>query len=121
MSDDYMFGLAIGNGQRANAATAAAYQGAQELHKAAAYIGKLKDENATMKRQAQIDDASIAGLKAQIDAFKAQHPTSPLLANSGKLFNDGGAKSKLRLIYELAFDAALRAVGIVSTGSIRKD
>jgi hypothetical protein len=65
MADDYMFGLALGNGRRANAATAAAFAGAQGLHEAAVHIGALKDEVATLKRQAQIDDAAIAGMTAR--------------------------------------------------------
>ena len=121
MADDFMFGLALGNAQRANAVTAATYAASDGLHKAAAHIGKLNNEIATLKRQAQIDDASIAGMKAQIAALKAQHPSSPLLANSGKTFKDGEAKSKLRLIYEQHFDALLRKVGIVSPGSFRED
>jgi hypothetical protein len=121
MADDYMFGLALGNGRRANAATAAAFAGAQGLHEAAAHLGALKDEVATLKRQAQIDEAAIEGHVAQINALKATHPASPLLADSGKRFKDGDPKSKLRLVFEQTFDAALRKIGITSPGSFRVD
>ena len=121
MADDFMFGLALGNAQRANAVTAATYAASDGLHKAAAHIGKLNDEIATLKWQVQLHEATIHGRDAQISAMKAEHPNSPLLAQSAKRFKDGEAKSRLRLIYEQTFDAALRKVGITSPGSFRED
>ena len=122
MADDYIFGLALGNAQRANAVTAAAYAGAQKLHEAAAHIGALKDEVATLKRQAQIDAAAYVARTAQITAMMAAHPDSPLLANTGKKFKKTGApKSKLRLVFEEGFDSALRKGGIVSPEVFRED
>jgi len=121
VADEFMFGLAVGNGRRANAATAAAYAGAQALEDLAPHIGALKDEIATLKWQVQLHEATIHGRDAQISALKAEHPNSPLLAKSAKRFKDGEAKSRLRLIYEQTFDAALRKVGITSPGSFRED
>ena len=121
MSDDFMFITALNNRQLATEATAAAYKGAAELDKAAEYIRAYKFEIATLKRQAQIDSASITGMKAQIAAIKAEHPGSPLLGKSGKAFSDGEPKTRLRVIYEDAFDAVLRKVGIASPRSFRED
>lgn len=119
--DDFALGLAVGHGRRANAATEAAYEGAAELEKAAEYIRAYKVEIATLKRQAQIDEAAIMGRDAQIAALKAQHPTIPLFAQSGKQFQNGAPKTKLRLIFEQTFDTVLRKAGIVSPASFRED
>ena len=121
MADDFMFITALNNRQLATEATAAAYKGAAELDKAAEYIRAYKVEIATLKRQAQIDEAAITGHVAQINAMKAAHPDSPLLVHSGKRFKDGDPKSKLRLVFEQTFDAALRKVGITSPGAFRED
>lgn len=127
MANEFLFGVAMGNARRANAASAAADSLAitanfatDELHKAGVYIGTLKDEIATLKRQAQIDDAAIAGMTAQIAALKVEHPNSPLFALTAQVSKKSGKpKSKLALIYEQFFDAALRKVGIVSPASFR--
>jgi hypothetical protein len=56
-----------------------------------------------------------------IKSLKAAHPNSPLSAESGKRFKDGTTKTKLRLVYEHAFDSALRTDGIVSPEKFRED
>ncbi len=122
VADDFMFGLAIGNGRRANAAAAAAYAGAQALNELAPHIADLKNEIATLKRQAQIDEANIAGLIAQVDALKAECPNSPLLAPTGKKFKkSGNPKTHLRSVFEKVFDAALRTTGITTPEAFRLD
>jgi len=52
----------------------------------------------------------------------AQHPDSPLLADCGKRFKESGnAKLKLRLIFEAAFDAKGREMGITNPADRRVD
>jgi hypothetical protein len=117
-----MFGLAIGNGRRANAAAQAAYVGAQRMDEAAAYIRNMKGEMAELKSQAQIDAATIAGHIAQINALKAENPDSPILQPTGKFYKiSGNPKSRLRLVFEQTFDAALSKIGIVSPEAFRLD
>jgi hypothetical protein len=76
-----------------------------------AEIARLKDALALSQMEA-------AGRDAQADAMKAQHPASPLLADSGQVYSDaphrGEAKTKLRLIYEQAHDAKGRSLGIIN-------
>jgi chromosome segregation ATPase len=46
----------------------------------------------------------IAGIEAQITVLREKHPGSVLLRDSGEVFSDGRPKTKLRRIYEMAFD-----------------
>ena len=67
--------------------------------KAEAEVARLRD----MLAVAQCDNA---GLIAQRTAFKAQHPNSPLLADSGQRYEkDGKPKNVLAVIFGRAFDA----------------
>ena len=74
--------------------------------KAEAEVARLRD----MLAVAQCDNV---GLIAQRAAFKAQHPNSPLLADSGKRYvADGKMKPAIRLIFERAFDEKAAALKI---------
>lgn len=85
---------------------------------AQARIKELEAENGKLK----IEAMDAAGRNAQVEALKAQHPASPLLADSGKRFKaSGNAKTKLRLIYEAAFDAKGPEMGIANPADRRKD
>jgi hypothetical protein len=46
----------------------------------------------------------IAGIEAQITVLREKHPGSVLLRDSGEVFLDGRPKTKLRRIYEMAFE-----------------
>lgn len=61
------------------------------------------------------------GRDAQMTAFMAQHPDSPLLADSGRRFRDGDPKTKSRLIFEANFDAKARELGITNPAEHRLD
>lgn len=69
------------------------------------------------------NNAAIEGLTAQVNAFKQAHPSSPLLAASSQIWqrgqNKGQQKTKLRLIFEAAHDAALRKLGVSNPEQIR--
>ncbi|MFH5926658.1 hypothetical protein [Roseomonas xinghualingensis] len=78
-------------------------------------------------RIAELEDAlavalaDAAGAFAQYAAFKAEHAASPLFADSGRRFKDGRVKSRIRLIFERAFDASLAAAGIANPAARRND
>lgn len=61
-----------------------------------------------LQNDVAIFSADADGHLAQVEAFMAQHPDSPLMTDSGARFRDGSIKRKVRNIYEAVFDAALR-------------
>lgn len=85
-------------------------QGALKM--AQARIAELEDKLA-------IKTAAAAGFEAQSIAYRDQHPDSPLRADSGKRYKDGEIKRRIRIIYEAAFDAALRQLSISNPVSRR--
>ena len=97
----------------ANSKARTAQQAINSVHEANNTIDLLNDRVLAAEAEVQrlrdlhaVARCEIAGLVAQRNAFKAQHPTSPLLADSGKVYaQDGKAKSVVRLIFERAFDA----------------
>lgn len=86
-----------------------------------ARIAQLEAENADLKSRAYQAEMVVAGRDAQLDAMEAAHTNSPLLADSGKRFKDGDVKSKLRLIFEAAFDAKAKAMNITNPVKWRED
>lgn len=92
-----------------------------EMAKAWEKLRLLEAENARLAQAEATASMNLAGLIAQFDAFKAQHPASPLLADSGKLFKSGKTKTKVRLIFEAAFDAEGMKIKIVDPASYRLD
>lgn len=101
----------------------------QAIDEANGEIRKANDMLTTARRRiAELEDAlaiskaSHAGSSAQVKAFIAQHPDSPLRADSGKCYKDGDMKRRITLIYEAAFDAALsKILGISNPASRRAD
>jgi len=69
-----------------------------------------------LQQQAVVDQATIAGLNAQLQALAEAHPQNPLLQPSGKVYQNGPRKgrpkSKARMVFEAAFDAALKKLNI---------
>ena len=65
--------------------------------------------------------AHAEGLAAQTKAYREMHPDSPLRADSGKRYKDGDIKRKIALIYEAAFDATAKKLGISNPASRRAD
>ncbi|MBP2309718.1 hypothetical protein GBZ48_18380 [Azospirillum melinis] len=87
-----------------------------------ARIAALEAEVARLSKVAQDSQMEAEGRLAQFDAFAAQHPDSPLMADSGKRFKSGKIKTKARLIYEAAFDAHGRnKLGISNPADRRVD
>lgn len=78
-----------------------------------AEIERLKDELA-------ISSASRDGLRAQALAFKSDLPVNAdSLSDSGQRFSDGSIKNKSRILFEKAFDATARKLGISNPSSRR--
>lgn len=94
-----------------------------------AQMAVLEQEVAGCKKLRSLENLRLAverahadGLRAQLAAFIAAHPTSPVCADSGKRFKkDGSIKSKGRLIYEAAFDRVARENGIAVPTNYRTD
>ena len=87
-------------------------------------IDALDDNVAALKAriaELELEAMRAAGLEAQVKALLAQHPDSPLRADSGKLYKDGTAKKKIGVIYQDAFDAKGRAMGIANPAARRAD
>lgn len=69
-----------------------------------------------------VEKAHAAGFNAYIKASKAQHPDSPIFADSGQRYKQSGnVKSNGRLLYEAAFDAEARKLGIKNPVQYRAD
>lgn len=75
-------------------------------------IGELEGE-------LNLAGAVILGREAQMDEMEKALQGSPLMADSGARFTDGKVKTKLRLVFEQTFDAALRSVGIENPEAYR--
>lgn len=102
-----LIGLARNSGQQIAGAERVADRAMDLLEQAKARIAQLELEVAISK-------ADVAGLSAQLDAYKSHHPQSPLLGDSGQRFASGKAKTKGRLIWEATFDRVLKAAGIAN-------
>ena len=120
--DAYTAGLANG---LANSLTAAN----RNIDKANAIIQKQADENAslrgdiaTLKLANAVLTAEADGLNAQVMAMAKQHADSPLLVKTDIPYTkQQGTKSKLRLIFEQAFDATAKKLGVSNPASRRID
>jgi chitodextrinase len=74
----------------------------------------------SLEDQLTVEKANAGAYEAWVRAFIAQHPDSPLRADSGKRFKaTGNVKTKGRLVYEAAFDTTLREMGIANPVSRR--
>ena len=85
------------------------------------HSAKLEARIAELEDALLIKTAVHTGCLAQLKAFGAQHPDSPLMIDSGKRYKDGDIKRRVTLICEDAFDAALIKVGIKNPSSRRVD
>jgi len=82
------------------------------------YAKQLEARLAEAQQQAQVNQATIAGLNAQLQAFAQAYPQSPLLQPMGNVYQNGPRKgqqkTKVRAMFEQAFDATLRKFGITN-------
>jgi hypothetical protein len=89
-----------------------------------AYAKKLETMVETLQGQLNVKDAEIAGLLAQVQAMRQAHQDSPLLQATNEVFVTdqklkGQKKTKLRKVYENAFDTKAREKGITKPETIR--
>ena len=99
------------------------------IHEANATIRSLnaralgaEAELARVRDMLVVAQCNIEGLVAQHTAFKTQHPTSPLLADSSQRFqSDGVMKPVVRLIFERAFDEKGAALKISNPAGRREN
>lgn len=68
-----------------------------------------------------VKTAHAGGMGAMKDAFKAAHPNSPVLADSGKRYKSGAVKTKGALVYAAEFDRILRDARISNPERYRAD
>ncbi len=111
--------LAALNAARKNGNAAAAIS--EKLVKWVEYARELEAEVDELKDRLAVKTAHAAGLKAIFDGFKEAHKNSPLMQYSGKYFRDGDAKHIYHDLYERAFDATARELGIDDPAERRAD
>lgn len=80
-----------------------------------------RDEIADLEDELAIKTAARNAFEAQMLAFVAQHPDSPLCADSGQRFKNGDIKSEAWLVWEAAFDASLKNFGVINPSARRVD
>lgn len=88
------------------------------------YHSRLRKSARTMggedvSHQVVMSSMHAAGLEAQIIAMRKEHPDSPLLQRSNQKFEDGRSKTRLRLVYDDAFDHKGTSLGIASPNQYR--
>jgi hypothetical protein len=110
MNGDVMFGITKGLVDRANA-NAEVYE---------QQIAALQNHIAQIGLALAVEQAAVAGHKAELDALKRMHADSSMLKPSPLKFQDGTPKDGCRIIFETAFDAALKQRGIANPAQYRK-
>ena len=75
-------------------------------------IATIHQITAESNKQLLIASMHIAGLDAELKAFKDHHPQSDLLNASQETYEDGRKKSISRIIYEEAFDSRGAELGV---------
>jgi hypothetical protein len=134
--DDVAFGAMLGGIQAIHDANARAADWEHYAHEVESnrdlwmtHAKKIEAENAALKAKiAELEDklaveqAHSEGLSAVVNAFKFEHPDSPLLQEAGQFRSGevaGRPKRKYHLVYESAFDAEARKNGISNPASRR--
>ena len=118
--------LAWGYVRAGNQNTADAYDAVSEANSTIRRLNArtiaAEAEVVRLRDMLEIKTCEFAAVSAQREAFKIQYPSSPLLSDSGKRFKkDGSIKTKVRLIYENAFDAKGVELKIANPASRRLD
>jgi hypothetical protein len=86
-----------------------------------AQIRELQDNLERMSLALAVEQSNVAGLQAQVDKFKESHPDSILLHPTSHRFKDGQGKPIARVIFELAFDANLKGLGVSNPAQYQLD
>lgn len=88
---------------------------AEQLQKAK----RIANPDPDLLKQLMLSSMHIAGLQAELAAFRKHHPDSPLLQPSGDTYTDGREKTKGRMEYESAFDIKGHELGIEKPKTFR--
>lgn len=118
------------NARRANNVAAAAVDDAwswkHEADRLAAVEAALRVQVAeqqarisSLQGELNVSVATVQGREAQLEEMKVTHKDSPLLQDAGVRFTDGDVKTKLSLVFEKAFDATLRRIGVTNPEAYR--
>ena len=95
--------------------------GAQQQNVAAEWKAHVED----LQEQLVLTQAQLKAALVVLNAYKEVHPTSPLHQTSNVVFtrgqNAGKAKRQSTLIWEQAFDAAAKEMGISNPTALRDD
>lgn len=120
--DDIAFGTVLGTLDALNAANARAADWERYAHEVEAnrdlwmtHAKKLEGEVKDLADKLAVEKAHSEGLTAVVNAFKFEHPDSPLLQEAGQFRSGevaGRPKRKYHLVYESNFDAEARKNGI---------
>lgn len=119
--DNVSFGILVGQKRRSDAVEAVGVALAERLGQAnhqrqadAQAITALEEENEALRAQVAdlelklvLKESTAAASQAVVDAFKAQHPDSPLLVQVGTLKNGSPLRRSTGIWIE-AFDAAAK-------------
>lgn len=76
--------------------------------------GQLNDKEEdlqSMEREMKLALMHLAGLEAELTAFREDHSYSSLLKETGEEMADGTRKTRARVLYEEAFDREGRELG----------
>lgn len=127
--DDFAFGTVLGTLDALNKANARAADWERHAHEVEAnrdlwmrHACKLEGEVKDLADKLAVEKSHSEGLTAVVNAFKFEHPDSPLLQEAGQFRSGevaGRPKRKYHLVYESAFDAEARKNGIENPASRR--
>lgn len=127
--DDATFLAMLGAVGAVNAANASAADWERYAHEVEAnrdvwmrHAKKLETEVKDLADKLAVEKSHSEGLTAVVNAFKFEHPDSPLLQEAGQFRSGevaGRPKRKYHLVYESAFDAEARKNGIENPASRR--
>lgn len=92
-----------------------------EIEKANQIIANLNARIAELELALAVKTAHAGGMTAMFRQMKATHPTSPMLADSGRRYKDGTVKVKAALAYEAEHDRILRDARISNPEKYRAD
>src|SRR5690625_1939732 len=82
-------------------------------------LKEREDSAEQMEQEIRLAIMHLAGMEAELEAFRSDHQYSSLLKSSGESFPDGSPKTRARVIYEEAFDREGRTQGLEDPESHR--
>lgn len=122
--DDATFGTILGTIDAANEANSKAFEWQRYARQVEAnrnqwmhHAKKLEAKVDDLEDKLAIERSHAEGLRAVVDAYKYNHPDSPLMEQLGAFLSagvEGQPKRRYHLHYENAFDAEAKKNGIAN-------